>query len=546
MKRSIQQEILKTEVRLKTHSVALGALTDSTPLAGLLPPGMDSLDLVIRAQKPRFDDPEKRERIRDHFVSIIDRLDGPESARRNAASLTDPNTFLVITGQQAGLLTGPLYTILKIATAISTARKMSRDKGVRAVPCFWCASEDADFDEVNHLCLLDPQNHVACCTAPENPPADTPVSAVRVSPALWESVERFLKTNLRETEFRPEVLRRLKDTFDRSKTWSEWMVRILWDLFPDDGLLITLPEDGFYQRECVEIFEKEIEFPQATALDLQNAAETLRGLGLHPQIHKKEDLCSFYLFRDGRRKRVEWEDGAFKVDGENLSPQDMAAILRTDPGAFGASAALRPVCQDAAFPVLASVLGPGEIGYCAQIGEVYKRHGVPRPAYLPRLSVTLFPSRFLDQLKETGLDPTDLKSPVEEVIKKTVGAKNTPAVQDAIANLRGQVETSFDTLGKEGEALDLTMGAALERSEKRIEEIIRQVEDLFTRRAAAADKTLKNRLNTMSNWFFPNGEPQERVLNVFQFLNSYGSELICQFTGLELDTTQGHFLIPLE
>jgi bacillithiol biosynthesis cysteine-adding enzyme BshC len=362
---------------------------------------------------------------------------------------------------------------------------------------------------------------------------------------LWESVERFLKTNLRETEFRSEILRRLQDTFERSKTWSEWMVRILWDLFRDEGLLITLPEDGFYQRECVEIFEREIESPQATVDDLHKAAETLVESGFRPQIHKKEDLCAFFLFQDGRRRRVEWDGKTFKVGEKTFSRQDLLEILRSDPAAFGASAALRPVCQDAAFTVLAAVLGPGEIGYYAQIGEIYKRHGVPRPAYLPRLSATLFPSRFLDQLKEAGLDPTHLKSPVEEVIKKAVGAKNTPGVREAIANLLGQVETSFDTLGKEGEALDSTMRAALERSEKRIEEIIRQVEDLFTRRAAAADKTLKNRLNTMSNWFFPNSQPQERVLNVFQFLNSYGPELIHEITDLELDTTQGHFLIPL-
>jgi len=546
VKKSIHQEILRTEVRLKTHSVALGALTDSTPLAGLLPPGIDSPDDVIGGRKTHFEDPEKRERIRDHFVSIVDRLNGPESARRHASLLTDPNTFLVITGQQAGLLTGPLYTILKVATAVSTARRMSRDKGVRAVPCFWCASEDTDFDEVKHLYLLDPQNHVACYSAPENPPADTPVSAVRVSPALWESVERFLKTNLRETEFRPEILRRLQDTFDRSKTWSEWMVRILWDLFADEGLLITLPEDGFYQRECVEIFEREIESPQATANDLQAGAETLKELGFRPQIHKKEDLCAFFLFRDGRRRRVEWEDGTFKVGGETFSRQDLLEILRSDPAAFGASAALRPVCQDAAFPVLAAVLGPGELGYYAQIGEVYTRHGVLRPIYLPRLSATLFPSRFLDQLKEAGLDPTDLKSPVEEIAKKVAGRQSNSGVREALANLRNQVGMSFDTLGKEGEALDSTMGAALERSEKRIEEVIRQVEDLFARRTAAADKTLRSRLTTISNWFHPNGEPQERVLNVFQFLNSYGPEFIRELAELELDTTQGHFLIPLD
>ena len=41
---------------------------------------------------------------------------------------------------------------------------------------------------------------------------------------------------------------------------------------------------------------------------------------------------------------------------------------------------LRPACQDFLFPTIATVCGPAEVAYLAQVGEIYARHGVPRPA----------------------------------------------------------------------------------------------------------------------------------------------------------------------
>ena len=65
----------------------------------------------------------------------------------------------VIAGQQPGLFTGPLYTIFKALTAIKLAEHL-RAQGVNAVPMFWVAGEDHDFEEVNHTRLLNREGQV--------------------------------------------------------------------------------------------------------------------------------------------------------------------------------------------------------------------------------------------------------------------------------------------------------------------------------------------------------------------------------------------------
>src|SRR5436305_1896776 len=60
----------------------------------------------------------------------------------------------VVTGQQPGLFTGPLFTILKAITAIKLAR-MITEAGVSAVPVFWIAAEDHDHEEIAGTHILD-------------------------------------------------------------------------------------------------------------------------------------------------------------------------------------------------------------------------------------------------------------------------------------------------------------------------------------------------------------------------------------------------------
>ena len=60
-----------------------------------------------------------------------------------------------VTGQQAGLFGGPLYTLLKAVTAIRVAARASRDHGITVVPVFWIDAEDHDWNEIASCGVLD-------------------------------------------------------------------------------------------------------------------------------------------------------------------------------------------------------------------------------------------------------------------------------------------------------------------------------------------------------------------------------------------------------
>ncbi|MBO0150375.1 bacillithiol biosynthesis BshC, partial [Vibrio sp. Vb2424] len=72
----------------------------------------------------------------------------------NIDLLRQPDTIAIVTGQQAGLFTGPLYTIYKALSAVRMAECL-RLSGVNAVPVFWVATEDHDFEEVSRASFID-------------------------------------------------------------------------------------------------------------------------------------------------------------------------------------------------------------------------------------------------------------------------------------------------------------------------------------------------------------------------------------------------------
>ncbi|MEC3534151.1 bacillithiol biosynthesis BshC, partial [Bacillus thuringiensis] len=97
--------------------------------------------LTEDAFKQRLHDLREREFFRQdvvaHLLEYNTKLQAGESTLQNVKALGDENTYVVIAGQQAGLLTGPLYTIHKVISILKLAKEKEESSGVKVVPVFW-------------------------------------------------------------------------------------------------------------------------------------------------------------------------------------------------------------------------------------------------------------------------------------------------------------------------------------------------------------------------------------------------------------------------
>ena len=100
-------------------------------------------DIEALARAAGFDFPDARR------AALIQALTPLNQGNPSLAILAQPGTVAIVTGQQVGLFSGPAYTVYKALTAIKAARELT-ERGVPAVPVFWLATEDHDFDEVDH------------------------------------------------------------------------------------------------------------------------------------------------------------------------------------------------------------------------------------------------------------------------------------------------------------------------------------------------------------------------------------------------------------
>ena len=95
-----------------------------------------------------------RHELADHIQSFMSSYANSEKITDNINKLRKEDSVAVIGGQQAGILTGPLYTIHKVISIIKLAEQKEAELGVPVVPVFWIAGEDHDYQEVNHVYVM--------------------------------------------------------------------------------------------------------------------------------------------------------------------------------------------------------------------------------------------------------------------------------------------------------------------------------------------------------------------------------------------------------
>jgi bacillithiol synthase len=274
--------------------------------------------------------PRERARVAEILGAQLEGRHAPAEARRAAARLADPSAVAILTGQQAGLFGGPLFTLLKALTALKLAEQVEREHGVPVIPIFWTESEDHDWDEVASCAVLDGDMQRRTITLGTPPGAgQQPVASVRLDPAIFAAVEG-LRFVLPATEFTDELIAGLSEAYtpgaSMSGAFNRWMERLLGPL----GLVFYDSAEPATKPLVREVFARELASPGETTRLARETGNELVGLGYHAQVVPHDDNVA--LFRlDVFRHALHFRDGAFTVGDTPAPVHDLASEAREHP-----------------------------------------------------------------------------------------------------------------------------------------------------------------------------------------------------------------------
>jgi bacillithiol synthase len=442
-------------------------------------------------------------------------LDSAPRVRTSLEVLGRPGSFCVVTGQQPGLLGGPLYTLHKAMQACLLARDLSQDWGVPVVPVFWNHGDDHDLAEVNHAWL-------------KNPAQD--LQKVRLA-GLSSGRLPFSRIPLDREQHRLEPTRALiAQTFEQhihaeaavdllfprnGETLVRTLTRALTQLLGEHGLIVLEPD--WVRPQLSRALSDIIGTDPIPAL--------IEGSGAEPAIDPEAAALVFRVDNKGRRPLRPGGEG-FAYDGEagSRTPAELAAMVLEDQEGWSAGALLRPLVQDAVFPTCAYVGGLGELDYHAQLVVARERAGIASPAFVPRTSITFVDGPTRLSLERCEVDVADILAAKGQFTRGEV--LEAPPVIQALDEATERAIAELQSLKGELKALEPALTSSLKRAIEQIRKAADKVQDKAKRVHANRSGKGERHTRRLNTTLYPRGKPQERVLGATGFLAQHGLGLI--------------------
>ena len=446
-----------------------------------------------------------------------------EGAEPRLAALADGRRAAVLAGQQVGLLTGPLLTAVKALAAVKIAEELAA-AGTDLAPVFWCASEDHDLVEVTRVSLPGADGAVEAGPDPEPFSRNRrPVGALPIEVDVAAILERAREGAgaLADGESL-EVLR----AAHAGTTFREAFVASLSWLLAEPGLLFA----DAARRE-----EKPALAPLAARLVRERAevrrllgarAAELAQAGYPPQVVSEEGALPLFALVDGERLLLRERAGALELkgrDGERLEPEEVAA--RCESGAWlpSFSALSRPLAASTLYPVAATVLGPAELAYWAQMLPLFDWAGIVPPVLVPRPMAAPVTAPDRRALEKLGLGLADLLAGPDALLSARGAAREGALLAD-LAAVRDTALTGLAGLAPRLTAVDAGLGKPLETTRENVRFSLEKLAERTRAAAGRANEAEARQLRRLAGSLAPGGRPAERVYSPLPWLLRHGRE----------------------
>ncbi|MGM7701067.1 bacillithiol biosynthesis cysteine-adding enzyme BshC [Pseudalkalibacillus sp. Hm43] len=468
-----------------------------------------------------------REAVYGHLMDYHRKLPASEHTYSNIERIKDPETTVVVTGQQAGLLTGPLYTIHKCMSAILFAKEKEKQLGTPVVPVFWVAGEDHDFDEVNHIHV--PEQSMVRKKKLSLSEGKRSVSYIQLQK---EQMHRWIDEVIRsfgEKEHTNELKSMMEAVIEHTSSMTDFFSYLMLTLFKDYGIVMLDSNHPEIRKIETPYFLEMIKQNRETDHAFQEGMEEVSELGYSTIIESEEANSHLFIDEGDTRVLLIREDGQFRGKHNEClyTIEEMREIAKQTPERFSNNVVTRPLMQDLLLPTLAFVAGPGEISYWSMLRKTFHTYDIQMPPIIPRLSISVIDRTTKKLMDDTGLSlemiqQSDVSSVKEEWLKEHTDY-----------DLDEEFTTSLHHLKKEHErleeiAVDLDKGLQpiVEKNWEIIEGQISYLKQKMEHSIYQRHEIEMRKYDYLFTHISPHGQPQERVLNVFYYINHCGMGLI--------------------
>lgn len=454
-----------------------------------------------------------QEQLRLQYAQLLPKA---PAVARHIELLGEANTYTVTTGHQLNIFTGPLYFIFKIVSAIRLAKDLKAEYPERNfVPVYWMATEDHDFEEINH----------------------TRVFGKKIS---WDT-EKISGTGRMSTKDIQEAVRQYCNTFGLSAN-AEQLTTIVEEaylahdnladstrsmanaLFKDYGLLIIDADTKAFKQVFSPIIQADI-FGELSFQAIEKTSAELTQLGFKPQVQARE-INFFYLTDNFRERLVRNPDGRFEVLHQNIffTAAELKQEIADFPERFSPNVVMRPVYQEVILPNLAYIGGGAEIVYWLQLKASFDAFKVPFPILVPRNSAMITDDSVAGKIYRLDLTFKSIfKNP--EVLKNEYVRRHTKHK----LNLRDEwmeLNAIFEKIKLRAHKIDPSLGPSTDAVKARLKKAVNNLEKKLLKADKRNHEEALIQIDRLKEILFPNGGLQERTENFAPLYLKYGPVLI--------------------
>lgn len=453
-----------------------------------------------------------------------------EKVKRNVELLQEEATFTVTAGHQLNVFGGPLYSLYKIMDAVRLAEELTKEyPNQNFVPVFWMATEDHDFEEINHIHLFH----------------DT---------LTWESrqqgaVGRFSVNDI--NDFKAQLLQKFENNPDFAQFLASFYENgdlatttreFLMQLAGTYGVLIIDADHPEWKRSFIPLLKREL-VEQFSEPLIVSQIKRLEEEGYHGQA-KPRPVNLFYINEQERERIIPNGDATFQIGERTVSQAALLEELEQHPERFSPNVVWRPLYQEFILPNLCYLGGGGEMSYWLELKKMFEETGVPFPLIKVRNSIQWIDKNSLKKLKKLEIEPMRVFDAIDAVKKQYVFDHADGELD--FTELNNQMGQLSQTLVEVVENVDKGLLGYGKSEATKLQNQLEKIKQKLVRHQKQKNDQAMQQIDTIYANLFPNNGMQERFENVIPFIAKQGVEAFVDAVYAAIDPFEQRLIVLLE